>query len=266
MPSPPPMEIEMTSTPSLTAASKAARMSESKQPDDALRDSRGVPGHAGLEGVAARGGGRGVGAVAVGVARGSEFDGVVDRVERAGARAHLVAFGEESCADEFAVAVSGRESFSGLAGPFPAAGDGAEVRVGEAAALGPDAGVEDSDDDVGAVVGFGPEAALVAEAEELRGASGVELAAAVFEDGQHGGVPAYGRDLLAREHRGEAAENGVVHVEDAGFLGELGGVPVVVGGEHGGLGLGIHAEDEGLGSFIRGSSGKENEEEKDGES
>ena len=55
----------------------------------------------------------------------------------------------------------------------------------------------------------------------------MELAAAVFEDGEDGGVLAYGRDLLVREHRGEAVENGVVYVEDAGFLGELGGVPVI---------------------------------------
>ena len=52
-------------------------------------------------------------------------------------------------------------------------------------------------------------------------------------------------------------------MEDAGFLGELGGVPMVVSGEHGGLGLGIHAEDEGLGNFISGNSGKQNEEEND---
>ena len=44
-------------------------------------------------------------------------------------------------------------------------------------------------------------------------------------------------------------------------MGELGGVPMVVSGEHGGLGLGIHAEDEGLGNFITGNIGKQNEEE-----
>lgn len=151
-----------------------------------------------------------MGAVAIGVARGSEFDGVVDRIERTRTRTCLVAFGEESGADELAVAVFGGESDAGFARAFPAAGNGAEVQIGEAAAFRPDAGVEDSDDDVGAVVGFGPEAALVAEAEELRGARGVELAAAVFEDGEDGRVLAYGRDLVACEHCGEAAENGVV--------------------------------------------------------
>jgi len=97
-----------------------------------------------------------MGAVAIGVARGSEFDGVVDRIERTRTRTCLVAFGEESGADELAVAVFGGESDAGFARAFPAAGNGAEVQIGEAAAFGPDARVEDSNDDVGAVVGFGP--------------------------------------------------------------------------------------------------------------
>jgi len=118
-----------------------------------------------------------------------------------------VAFGEESGADELAVVVFGRETGVGFARAFPAAGNGAEVQIREAAVFRPDAGVEDSDDDVedsdddvedsdddvGAVVRFGPEAALVAEAEELRGARGMELAAAVFEDGEDERVLAYGR-------------------------------------------------------------------------
>ena len=104
-----------------------------------------------------------------------------------------MAFGEESGADELAVVVFGRETGVGFARAFPAAGNGAEVQIREAAVFRPDAGVEDSDDDVGAVVRFGPEAALVAEAEELRGARGMELAAAVFKDGEDERVLAYGR-------------------------------------------------------------------------
>lgn len=67
---------------------------------------------------------------------------------------------------------------------------------------------------------------------------------------------AYGRDLVAREDRGEAVKNGIVHVADGGFLGELGNVPVVVRGEHRGFGLRIDAEDESLRSFISGNSSK----------
>jgi len=81
--------------------------------------------------------------------------------------------------------------------------------------------------------------ALIGKAEELRGAHGVELAIMVCKDGKDGRVLAYRHNLLARENCGEAME-------------------------HGGLGLGIHVEDEGLGSFITGNNGKQNEEENNG--
>lgn len=45
-------------------------------------------------------------------------------------------------------------------------------------------------------------------------------------------------------------ENGVVHVENSEWIGELGGVPVVVGGENGRLGVRIHSEDVGLDRLI----------------
>lgn len=131
--------------------------------------------------------------------------------------------------------------------------------------LRPDAGIKDPDDDVRAIVGFGPEASLVAEAEELRRARGVEVAATVFEDSEDGRVGAYGGYLLGREKGGEAVKNGVVYVEDGVLLGELGGVPVVVGGKHRWLGVRIHTEDESFGGLIGANRGKENEEEKDGE-
>lgn len=98
--------------------------------------------------------------------------------------------------------------------------------------LRPDAGIKDSDDDIRAIVGFGPEASLVAEAEELRGARGVELAAPILEDSEDGRVVAYGGYLLGREKGGEAVKNGVVYVEDVGLFGELGGIPVVVCRKH----------------------------------
>lgn len=123
-------------------------------------------------------------AVAISVARRSKFDGVIDRIERTGTRTSFMAFGEESRTDEFAVTVFGGKSDTGFACTFPAARNGTEVKVGEATTLRPYAGVEDSDDDVRTVVGLRPEAALVAEAKELRGASGVKLTAAVLEDGE----------------------------------------------------------------------------------
>jgi len=173
-----------------------------------------------------------VGAMAISVARGTEFDGVVDRIERTRSRACFVTLGEESSTDELAVAVFGSESSAGLTRAFPATGNGAEVQIRKAAVLRPDAGVKDSDDDIGAIVRFGPEASLVAEAEELRGARGMELAATVFEDSEDRGVVAYGGYLLGSEKGGEAVENGVVYMEDVGLLGELRGVPVIVSGEH----------------------------------
>ncbi|KAH1068325.1 hypothetical protein GYH30_006035 [Glycine max] len=83
-----------------------------------------------------------------------------------------------------------------------------------------------------------------------------DFAMATFEDSEDIRVLAYGRDLLACEHCVDAVENSVVYVEDVGFFDELRGVPMVVSGEHGGLGLGIHTKDEGLGSFITGNNGK----------
>jgi len=143
-----------------------------------------------------------------------------------------VTLGEESSTDELAVAVFGRESDAGFARAFPATGNGAEVQIRKTAVLRPDAGIKDSNDDIGAIVGFGPEASLISEAEELRGACGVELAATVFEDSKDGGMLAYGSYLLGREKGGEAMKNGVIDMEDMGLLGKFGGVPVIVGGKH----------------------------------
>ncbi|KAF7801621.1 uncharacterized protein G2W53_040732 [Senna tora] len=73
---------------------------------------------------------------------------------------------------------------------------------------------------------------LVSEPEELRGASGVKLTATVLEDGEDRRVLADGIGFILGEQSREAMEDSVVHVEDAGWFGELGGVPVVVGGEN----------------------------------
>ena len=47
-------------------------------------------------------------------------------------------------------------------------------------------------------------------------------------------------------------EDGVVRVEDPGRVGELGRVPVVMGGENRRLGLRVHSDDEGLDRLIGG--------------
>ncbi|KAF1899313.1 hypothetical protein Lal_00019441 [Lupinus albus] len=172
MPSPPPIEIEITSTPSLTAASKAARISESKQPEffqhtlsNSLCDSRSITRHACFKGIATSSGGCCVGPMAIGVTRGSEFN---------------------------------------------AARNGAEIRIGEATSLRPDAGVKNSDDDVRTVVRFGPETSLVTKAEKLRRASGVQVAATVLKDCEYRRMVAYRSKLLFCEVCREAMENGVV--------------------------------------------------------
>ena len=85
----------------------------------------------------------------------------------------LIYFG----ADDFVVAEGGREVGWGLAGAFPwgGGGDWGEVFVGEALELRPDSGVEDADYYVVGVVGVGPEAKGVGEAEEARGVGGVGM-------------------------------------------------------------------------------------------
>lgn len=46
-------------------------------------------------------------------------------------------------------------------------------------------------------------------------------------------------------------KNGVVYMEDLDWVGELGGVPVVVSGEDGRLGVAVDTEDEGFIRLIR---------------
>ncbi|KAJ8452985.1 hypothetical protein Cgig2_014748 [Carnegiea gigantea] len=160
----------------------------------------GIPIHAGLESVPAGGSGGRVGPMPVGVPRRLELD------------------------------IGWSEFFAHLANALPAFRNGTQVLVGEGAALRPDSGIEDSNDDVGTIVGLRPEATLDAEAQELRGPGGVEPPAAVLKDGEDRGV--------AAERGRETPENGVVSVEDTGRVvsDELGGVPVVVGRENGWFG------------------------------
>lgn len=96
----------------------------------------------------------------------------------------LVSLGEESSTDDLAVTVVGPEFLTHFARSFPTLGNWAEILVGEGPALRPYPGVEESDDDVGSVIGLRPQPALYSESEELWGPGGVELTRAVFEDGE----------------------------------------------------------------------------------
>lgn len=123
--------------------------------------------------------------MAVGVSRGPVLDGVVDGgYWTASVGRRLVSLDEEPSSDQLPVAVTFREFHSGFANPSPASGNRTEMLIREAPAFWPDSGVEDSDDNVGAVVRFGPEPALVSEPQKLRGASGVEVSALVLDHGE----------------------------------------------------------------------------------
>lgn len=106
-----------------------------------------------------------------------------------------MSFGEESSSHNFPIAISGSEFDSRLANPSPPARNRAQIHIGEAPSLRPDSGVHNTDDYIGSIIRFGPETLLVSEAEELRRAGGVEVAAAVLEGGEDGGVPENGGGL-----------------------------------------------------------------------
>lgn len=94
-------------------------------------------------------------------------------------------FREESCTDKFAVTVFSNESGSGLANSLPASGRRSKIRVCEASPFGLDSGVEDSDYNIRTIIGIRPKPVLVSQAQELRGASGVKLSVAIFENSKH---------------------------------------------------------------------------------
>lgn len=107
-----------------------------------------------------------------------------------------MAFDEESSSDQLLVAIGGQEFDSGLTNSFPPLRDRTEMLIREAPTLGPNSSIEDSDDDIGAVIGFGPESSLVPETQKLWGASGVELATAVFKHGEDRRVFADGSNVV----------------------------------------------------------------------
>lgn len=119
----------------------------------------------------------------VGVSRRHELNRLVDSADE-----RPMAFGEESSSDDLLVTILRSEFRSGLTNPFPPTRNRAEIQVRETPALRPNSGIEQSNDDVGAVVGVGPETVLVSQAEKLRRASCVEVSPAILEGSEDGRV------------------------------------------------------------------------------
>uniref|UniRef100_A0A0E0H4N5 Uncharacterized protein n=1 Tax=Oryza nivara TaxID=4536 RepID=A0A0E0H4N5_ORYNI len=177
----------------------------------ATGDAAGVAEQVGVLHGRARGGGGGVRAVPVLVARGLELGRLVD-----GPRRGLVAVVEDARPDDLAVAVRRGEAAAGLAEAFPLGRHGAEALVAEAGALRPYAGVEHADDDVvvGEAVGPYPVADLRANAEEVRAPGGVQLQHRLRDHGQHAVRLGHQLGFLLVELSREAMECRLVVVDN----------------------------------------------------
>lgn len=79
----------------------------------------------------------------------------------------------------------------------------------------------------------------------------MEVSPAIFERGQNRRVLKDVTGLRRSENSREAMEDCVVHVKDVYRVGELGGVPVVVGWEDGRFSKPIDSEDVGFHRLIR---------------
>ena len=169
----------------------------------------------------AAGGGRGVRAMAIGVARRVELVGELRLDGCVAAKASVVI----ARSDQLLVAVRGIESLARRALAVPArdllirqlavlAGIAVEPSaVGEARVLGPDAGVDDADDHALAL-GLGiPEAGGACEAQEVRRAAGVELEDLIARDRQHAGRLRQLLRLVFGQLGGETVEDITVVVE-----------------------------------------------------
>lgn len=143
-----------------------------------------------------------MGAMAFGVPWGSGFVRFVHGFSEVG----FVSVEISSGADDFPVTSGSGKVARGHALPFPCFRDRAQTRVRETRAFGPNPGVKNSDYDVVRVVGVGPEAKVVGEAQEVVGASGVELARQVGNNGEDGRVISKRGDLGGGERGGEAMD------------------------------------------------------------
>lgn len=88
--------------------------------------------------------------------------------------------------------------------------------IGEAPDIGPNAGVENADDDVGGVIGVGPQPIGIGEAQEVGGASGMEVPGLVWDHGEDGGVAEELSGVDVGEVGGEAGGGVGVGVEEVG--------------------------------------------------
>ena len=132
-----------------------------------------------------------------------------------------MSFGEKASTNQLPVAVFRVELNSSFTNTFPPGRNRTQIDIGEASAFRPDSGIKDTDNDIRSVIGLGPQPALVSESEELRGASGMKVTAAVFEDGEDGRVLAEKGSVVWSDGSGEAVENGVVDVEDLEGISEF---------------------------------------------
>uniref|UniRef100_A0A804MG30 Uncharacterized protein n=1 Tax=Zea mays TaxID=4577 RepID=A0A804MG30_MAIZE len=126
----------------------------------------------------------------------------------------LEALAERARPDELPVARGGPERLAGLARALPPRRDGAHAGVAEALALGPDARVDDPDDDAVAVLGRRPDArAATHQPEERRRVRGVQPAVRLRERGH---VPVHALELLQLprvEHRAKPVHDVRVRVQ-----------------------------------------------------
>lgn len=206
----------------------------------------------GREDVAAGSYGRSVGAMAIGVPRGAVFGGLVHF-----AVGGLIASAEKVGADELAIAGGRREVLGGDASAFPFGRDGSKAAVVEALTLRPDASIDNSDDEVGTKVRFFEEASAVCrlQAQELRRARSLHVADLFGNEREHVRVGTESLRFGWGELGGEAVKDGGVCMDDAaGSLcwrerrrsaqcgkGRL--IPVLMGRENGGLGIGLHLDN-----------------------
>uniref|UniRef100_A0ABD0V004 Uncharacterized protein n=1 Tax=Dendrobium thyrsiflorum TaxID=117978 RepID=A0ABD0V004_DENTH len=179
---------------------------EARSRRHAASGSLSIAEEAGLVHGGAGSGGGGMCAVAVVVARGFALLALVN--------------GSEPRANEFAVAGLSRiEVLTPDAFTLPSVRDRAESGIVEAVSFGPNAGVEDTDDDISSAAGFQYMADVTPiEAEKLRRASGVEMVSGVGENGEDAGSASQDSGLggceAGRESIGDGLDDRVAETEE----------------------------------------------------
>ena len=122
--------------------------------------------------------------MSIGISRRPVLNRTVAHYRTTNTRRSIMTFGEKLSSDQLPVTVLNREFLSSLTSSLPPRRNRTEIPIGKASSLRPDSSIEKTDNNIGAVIGIGPETALVPEAEKLRRPSGVKLATAVLEHGE----------------------------------------------------------------------------------